>query len=279
MTSTAIIINAPRNEFPLAIGLNRGGYSGAGYKTKIVEREPNQVLGETIGGDVVLTAVNKQSQFAMLFEHGATSYKEVYTLSSIVMNAVRASTMEDMYRFVENFPTDKLPPILLLFGNQRKVFLAQSYVLQSMWITELPQGVHTIDTAMDNMFFAETTSYIHKMFNHRRERPWLECYGDMKRALNSSLFNIRRKFSWSSKTGTASSTIMAFNHTGLMRFKYYDRTIKHPPRKEGEPFVPRYHDYIEIWRNPDAILQIQDPAVITEEDGELEDAEETKRDY
>lgn len=282
MTSTAIVINAARNEFPLAIGINRGGYVETTYKTKIVEREPNQILGEMIGGDTVLTAVNKQSQFAILIEYGQTAYKETYPLSSVVMNAVRASTIDDMRQFVENIPTDSLPSFFLLFGNQRRVFLAQSYVLQSMWIAELPYGVHTIDTNMnkDLSSFAETTNYVHETFSHRRERAWLDCYGDMKRVLNSGSTNIKRKFSSYSRTGTCSSTIMAFNHTGLMRFKYYDRTIKRAPRKEGDPFVPRYQDHIEVWRNPDAILQVQDAAVINEEDGnEPEDREEAKSDY
>jgi hypothetical protein len=250
-----IIINQHHKEFPLIIAANRDeDYNRPTSKVQILSREPHLIMGgkdELKGGTWL--AVNKHSLFVGITNQGERNDKPG-SRGHIVMNALKyCSSIEELLNFVEDINPSKFNGFNLVFGNQNVVFIAYSYLIHSMVIRELPKGINIITN--DIKFNEENlkASYVHKKLDSV-EKPWAEYYIILKRILNYYGDGVGLKIKPKKKDGkpygssTISSSILAFDANGLARYKYYDRTDARPKRKEGEPFLPRYADYIDLWR-------------------------------
>jgi Transport and Golgi organisation 2 len=280
-----IIINQHHKEFPLIIAANRDeDYNRPTSKVQILSKDPFIVGGrdELKGGTWL--AINKHSLFVGITNQGERNDK-LESRGSIVIEALKCSSIEELLNFVEDINPKRFNGFNLIFGNQSSVFVAYSYLIHSMVIKELPKGINVITN--DIKFNEENSkaSYVHKKLD-LIDKPWLEYYATLKKILNYYGDGVGLKIKPKKKDGklygnsTVSSSILAFDANGLARYKYYDRTEVRPKRKEGEPFVPRYVDYIDLWREPvwgTKASSEEDPNEI--EDGETEELDSYFKSY
>jgi hypothetical protein len=254
--SSIIVINHHR-EFPLIIAANHDGVqSPSANGIQVLAREPNLIVGERLGENSTWLAVNKHSLFAAITNQGMRN-PNLQPRGKLVIEALAANSLDELVAFVEALDTSKYSNFNLLFGNQNHVFLAQSYILTSMAIRELSPGVHLI---ADDIPFGQSewtkAKYTHTMLNNGNNHPWLKYYSMLKAMLANGKYGFNH-IPGKNKDGmpyTQSSSVLAFSPDGLARLKYHNRSIPRAKRKEGEPFVPRYKDYIDVWHSPDGAL-------------------------
>jgi hypothetical protein len=268
--SSVIVVNHNHAEFPLIIGANRDDdREPRGTGIQILAREPHLIMGESLDAGLSWLAVNKHSLFAIITNQGARN-PNLQGRGRIVVDALRSKSLDELIAFVDNIDPSKYSGFNLLFGNQEHVFLAHSYILKSMAIRQVPAGTHLITSNMPFCMGNWTkATYVHKHLANGYN-PWIKYYAQIKHILASKDYEFRRaptKTKDGKLTGyfTHSSSILAFAASGLARFKYHDRVTPREKRKEGEPFMPRYKDYIDMWNCPDGELFNGEAKPINEE--------------
>jgi uncharacterized protein with NRDE domain len=252
-----IVLNHHNRDLPLIVASNRDeDYARPSLPVQILAREPHLIIGgkdEQKGGTWL--GVNRHSLFAAITNQGTKDNNKL-SRGLVVMEALRCKTLPEMLSFVEEFNPTRYNGFNLVFGNQTTVYMASSYIIHSMVIRELPKGVSIITNDMKFTGFNPKNAYIHKKVDPLVKTPWLDAYKQLKKVLSSADNGVKilaKKSSDKKIHGycTRSSSILAFSDDGLVRYKFYDRTAIRPKRKEGEPYVPRYKDYIDLWRDPD----------------------------
>jgi uncharacterized protein with NRDE domain len=276
---TVIIANHHYKEFPLVIAANRDeDYARPSSPVQVLAKEPHIIIGgkDKLKGGTWL-GVNKESLFVILTNQGEKN-PDKSSRGEVVLNALKCKTLDELLTFVEELDPSRYNGFNLVFGSQRAVFIAHSYLLHSMVIRELPAGITVISS---NMKFAgedPKAQYIHKTLNALIDTPWLEYYKQLKKILSTGgdlSIRIKPKKNSSGKISgycTRSSTILAFSDNGLTRYKFHDRTAPKRIRKEGDPYIPRYKDYIDLWRDHTSFKDGADSQ--SEEAGEVETEEE-----
>ena len=270
---TIIVANHHYKEFPLVIAANRDeDYNRPATPVQILAREPHLIVGgkdESKGGTWL--GVNKHSLFVGITNQGDKN-AALASRGLIVMDALKCKSLDELVAFVEELNPAKYNKFNLVIGNAKHLFIAHSYILHSMVIRELPPGVHVVSSDMKFKGESDANAYIHETLNDAANKPWLSYYKTLKYVLANSDYKIKIRAK-KKDTGkvfghcTVSSSILAFSDEGLVRYKFNDRTIPRPKKKEGEPATPRYKDYIDMWRNPDAPVM----AVMSEEKDDKDD--------
>lgn len=279
--SSVIIVNRSHAEFPLIIGANRDDDREPRTKgIQVLAREPHLIMGESLDEGVSWLAVNKHSLFAIITNQG-TRNPNLQGRGRIVIDALRSKSIDELIAFVDSIDPSKYGGFNLLFGNQEQVFLAHSYILKSMVIRRVPTGTHLVTS---NMPFGLGDQWLRARYVHKQlangYNPWIKYYAQIKHILASKEYEFKRtptKSKDGKLTGyfTHSSSILAFSASGLARFKYHDRVTPREKRKEGEAFVPRYKDYIDMWNCPDGELFNGEAKPINEE-GERDPEDEAE---
>lgn len=253
-----IIVKNHLKEFPLVIAANRDEDIERKFTpVSVITDVPHLIVGgkdNKCGGSWM--GVNAHSLFAAITNQGEPNSKLKSSRGSIVIDLLKCKTIDEMIQFNKNINTSKYNGFNIVFGNNKSVFLAHSHILKSIIIRELSNGVNLITSDMSfgiNSDMQFKAQYIHKKLDRLTTTNWLEYYKILKSILASVEYGMRIK---ARKKGgkllghcTTSSSILAFSQDGLARYKFYDRSIERTERKEGDPFIPRYKDYIDIWRN------------------------------
>ena len=247
-----IILNHHNREFPLIIAANRDeDYARPSLPVQVLSRDPIIIGGndELTGGTWL--AVNEHSLFVAITNQGQ-KIKDKTSRGVIPLELLKCKTLKELITAVEEFNPTPYSGFNLVFGNQEAVFVAHSYIIHSMVVKELPKGVSVISNDMRFVGNNPKTAYIHQKVNSLVKSYWLDAYKQLKKVLGDSDHGVKIKPKKSDKKigghCTRSSSILAFGDEGLARFKFYDRTAIRSPRKENEPYVPRYKDYIDMWR-------------------------------
>jgi uncharacterized protein with NRDE domain len=276
---TVIIANHHHKEFPLVIAANRDeDLHRASSPVQILTRDPHLIIGgkDNVKGGSWL-GVNKESIFVAITNQDNKDPK-LESRGNIVIEALKRKTINELLTFVEELNPTKYNKFNLIFGNQKEVYMAHSYILHSMVIREVPHGIHVITN--DMKFAGETPKahYVHQKLDSVTASPWLSYYKTLKKVLANSDSGVKvrpRKNKEGKFSGhcTRSSSILAFSEEGLVRYKFHDRTGYKPRKSEDDPFVPRYKDYIDLWRNPDNKPELKQ--TISEDDGpDVDEVEE-----
>lgn len=267
---TITVVNKFHKEFPLIIAANRDeDYDRPSSDVQVLSREPHLIIGgkdELKGGTWL--GVNKYSIFVGLTNQGEKNTK-LQSRGTIVLNALKCKSIEEILSFVEDINPSLHNGFNLVFGNQKVVFIAHSYLIHSMVIRELTPGIHIITNDMKFNGENQRAQYIHRKLGmipgpgtahdggeaiqRGRDMPWLDYYKLLKKILANYEYGVRVKPRIKEKKlygyCTRSSSILAFSEEGLVRYKFHDRTRPKQKRQEGEPFIPKYKDYIDIWRD------------------------------
>jgi len=276
---TVIIANHHHKEFPLVIAANRDeDLHRSSSPVQILTREPHLIIGgkDNVKGGSWL-GVNKESIFVAITNQD-TKDPKLESRGDIVIEALKRKTVNELLSFVEELNPAKYNKFNLIFGNQKEVYMAHSYILHSMVIREVPHGIHVITN--DMKFAGETPKahYVHQKLDAVTTSPWLSYYKTLKKVLANSDSGVKvrpRKSKEGKLSGycTRSSSILAFSEEELVRYKFHDRTGYKPRKSEDDPFVPRYKDYIDLWRNPDNKPELNQ--TISEDDGpDVDEVEE-----
>jgi len=266
-----IVINHHYKSFPLVIASNRDediGRPSSGVQ--LLSTDPLIMGGrDDLKGGTWL-AVNGHSLFVAITNQGTTNDK-LETRGKIVMEALKSTSLNDLIEFVESIDPSIYNGFNLVFGNQNKIFLAQSYILHSVVIKELNNGVHTISNDMVFNTSPRKNQYIHSKLDPVKDKPWLEYYKLLKTTLANREYGIRLKPKKDITYCTRSSSILTFSEDGLARYKFYDRTAPRPERKQEDPIQPRYKDYIDIFRQNSDTKQVSEESGDDDEDEDKED--------
>jgi transport and Golgi organization protein 2 len=247
-----IILNHHNKEMPLVIAANRDeDYNRPSIPVQMLSRDPIIMGGkdELKGGTWL--AVNEHSLFVAITNQGQKNSDKA-SRGLIPLRALKCKTLKELLIFVEEFDPTPYNGFNLVFGNQEAVFVAHSYIIHSMVVKEIPKGVSVITNDMRFTGNNPKTNFIHQKANPLAKASWLDAYKQLKKVLANTEYGVKIKPRKSDKKihghCTRSSSILAFTNEGLARFKFYDRTATRPAKKEGEPYVPRYRDYIDLWR-------------------------------
>lgn len=270
---SVIVLNHFNKELPLIVAANRDeDYARPSLPVQILAKEPHLILGgKDVQGGGTWLAANKHSLFVAITNQGAKDNKKL-SRGLIALEALKCKTLEELVSWVEEFNPARYNGFNIVFGNQHKVYVAYSYILHSMVIRELPIGVSVISNDMKFIGSTPKNSFIHKKAACLEKTPWLATYKQLKSTLSSADHGVKilaKKSSDKKIHGycTESSSILAFSDEGLVRYKFYDRTAIRPKKVEGESYVPRYRDYIDLWRDPDGTVK----AISGEEHDEMEE--------
>jgi hypothetical protein len=247
-----IILNKINKEFPLIIAANRDEVPSRKFtKPQLLSKEPTIIGGKDKSKGGTWLGVNKQSLFATITNQNQTDFYKKTTRGQIVLDVLKCQSIKEMLSFVEDFDPKDYNGFNLIFGNQEVVYIAHSYLLHSMVIREVQQGINIIS---DDMKFVGTDNkklLIHDWLRDIHTANWQHTYKELKAVLSTSDCGIRARQHKDKITGklagkaTTSSTILAFDKCCLARYKFYDRSKK--TAKGGHKYV----DYIELWRNPE----------------------------
>lgn len=277
---TIILMNHHYKEFSLVIAANRDeDISRPSSHVQILSKEPQLIIGgkdELKGGTWL--GVNKNSLFVAITNQGEKNPK-LASRGLLVMEALKCKTLSELVSFVEEIDPSKYNKFNLVFGNVNTIFIAHSYLLHSMVINELPHGIHVVSSDMKFSGPTPKVEYVHNKLNNVVDAPWLEYYKLLKKTLASTKGGLKikpKKRESGALTGncTVSSSILAFSDKGLERYKFHDRTEKRKKKSDrngNEPFVPRYKDYIDLWRDPDGLST---PTSNSEESSSDDDGED-----
>lgn len=279
---TIIVSNHHNKEFPLIIAANRDeNYHRKSSPVQILTTSPHLIIGgrdDVAGG--TWQGVNKESLYVGITNQGRKRDRDLESRGLVVLNALKCKTLDELIAYVEELDPSKYNAFNLVFGNNKHIYVAHSYILHSMVINELADGIHVISSDMVFKGKDDKTDYIHGELNEERDTPWQEYYKLLKRILASSDNGVKirpRKNEETGKIGghcTRSSSVIAFSEEGLARYKWHDRTAPKVKRKIGEPEIPRYKDYIDLWRNPEGTNLI--PIAASEEQDDSIDESENK---
>lgn len=246
-----IVLNHHFKEFPLVIAANRDElHSRKSEPVQILDQENNIIGGKDKKDGGTWLATNKHSLFVAITNQGPKG-KGKESRGTIAINALKCKSLEELLSFMEELDPAKFSPFNVVFGNQKSVFVGHSYILHSMVIREIPQGVNLITSNMEFCGENEQANYMHKKLNHVTDIPWLDYYKQLKLMLANTKYGFKistRRNDAGKLIGrcTHSSSILAFSEEGLARFKFYDRMTKHT----GDGPYHRYKDCIDMWRNP-----------------------------
>lgn len=260
---TVIIANHHHKEFPLVVAANRDeDIKKASSPVQILSREPHLIIGgkDDVKGGTWL-GVNKESIFvAVTNQDGGVRDPKLESRGSIVMEALKRKTINEVLSFIEELNPAKYNKFNLIFGNQKEVYIAHSYILHSMVIREIPAGIHIISSDMKFNGESPKAHYVHQKLDPAIDTPWLSYYKTLKKVLANSESGVkvkqRKKDDKVTSYCTRSSSILSFTEEGLARYKFHDRTSYKPRKSESDPHHPRYKDYIDLWRNPDAVSSL-----------------------
>jgi hypothetical protein len=269
-----IVINHHYSGFPLVIASNRDeDINRPSSSVQLLSTDPLIMGGrdELKGGSWL--AVNGHSLFVAITNQGDAN-PALETRGKIVMEALKSTTLNDLIQFVEGIDPSLYNSFNLVFGNQHKVFVAHSYILHSMVIKELTNGVHVISNNMKFNTIPPKNQYVHAKLDRATGQSWLDYYKLLKKVVSNTEYGVRIKHKKDNNFCTRSSSILAFSENGLERYKFYDRTIPRSERKSGDPIVPRYKDYIDIFRQNSNEKQVSEE--IDDDDYENDDKEVAK---
>jgi len=262
-----IVINHHYKGFPLVIASNRDEDIGRpSSNVQLLSMDPLIMGGrDDLKGGTWL-AVNSHSLFVAITNQGETN-PELETRGKIVMEALKCTTLDDLIQFVEEIDPSLYNSFNLVFGNQKKVFVAHSYILHSMAVNELNRGVHVISNNMTFNTVPRKSQYVHSKLDKLVDIDWLVYYKRLKKVLGSTDYGLKIKPKKDSNYCTRSSSILAFSEDGLARYKFYDRTVQRPEQKPEDPVFPKYKDYIDVFR------QSSNEKQVSEETGDDSDEE------
>jgi len=230
-------------------------YKRSSGPVQVLSQDPLIIGGKDNVKNGTWLAVNKHSLFAAVTNQGKGD--KTTSRGSIPLEILKCKTVEEMIEWVEGFNPSKYNGFNLVFGNQHKQYVAHSYILHSMVISELPEGISLI---ANDMKFVPTTkaTYVHQkleaLFLQEEKLDWAIVYKSLKKILANSEYGFKIKPK--KKDGrlggycTRSSSILAFSEEGLARYKFHDRTSYKARKNESDPYIPRYKDYIDLWRDP-----------------------------
>jgi hypothetical protein len=264
-----ILLNKVNQEFPLIIAANRDEVPSRKFtKPQILSKEPIIVGGmdKSKGGSWL--AINKQSLFAIITNQNPTDHHKKTTRGQIVLDALKYQSLKELLAFVEDFDPKDYNDFNLVFGNQEVVYVAHSYLLHSMVIREIPQGINVITNDLKFVGTDNKKALIHDWLRDIHHSNWLKTYKELKSILATSDYGIKLRQRKDKNTGklsgkaTTSSSILAFDNNGLARYKFYDRS------KKIAKGAHRYIDYIDLWRNPD--IKFKEPSLNEEDQKEPE---------
>jgi uncharacterized protein with NRDE domain len=248
-----IIVNHHYRHFPLVVASNRDESAARrSSDIQILSKEPHFIMGgrdEEKGGTWL--AVNKYSLFAGITNQGIKDPK-LETRGNVVLNILKCKSLKEMISFVEELDPSKYNKFNLIFGNQEKVFVAYSYLIHSMVISELPKGISLITNEMKFVGANEKHNTIHRCLDNIVGEGWSDYYSRIKNILSNSdyfLFHkARKRDNIIVGNCTVSSSILAFSDKGLERYKYINRISERKLSKDGKPLARKYKDYIDLWR-------------------------------
>jgi hypothetical protein len=265
--SAIIIANHHHNNLPLVIGANGEGTFGFNgiRRPQLIDKDWG-IFGLKHGGKHAWLGVNQHSLFAGL-TFQSIELKGDHQISPIVVDALRHKTLPEMLSFVEDFNPHGYDGFNLVFGNQERVYIAHSYILHSMVVKDLPEGINFVSN--NHQFAGPNTRAhaAHHFLDKKKDLSWPEYYRCLKDTLatgGSGKIKIKPKMDEDGKPqgfGTTTSTILAFSKEGLTRFKYFDRTGQYKKIKAADKAELKYADYIDEWRKA---------ANIKKDDGEVE---------
>lgn len=279
---TVIVVNHHYKDFPLIVAANRDeDFSRPSSEPVVLTKEPHVIVGgkdEVKGGTWL--GVNKESLFVTGTNQGKTveyasagpitltgsattvtlnKKEKLRSRGLLIKDALQCKTLKELIAFVEEINPAKYNKFNLVFGNSESVFVAHSYLLHSMVIRELPKGIHVINSNMQFSGEDKKAQYVHASLDNATLVEWPSYYKLLKKTLANTKYGVRIKPRQSEKTGkfsghcTRSSTILVFSDKSLERYKFYDRT----GHLTGGSSI--YHDYIDMWRNPDAEIIKKSP--------------------
>jgi uncharacterized protein with NRDE domain len=188
-----IVINHHYNGFPLVIASNRDeNPSRKSSEVQVLTREPHPIIGgrdEEHGGTWL--AVNRFSLFAGITNQGNRN-KKLETRGNIVLNILKSQSLEEMIARVNDIDPSKYNGFNLVFGNQNRVFVANSYVLNSMVVNEIKRGVSLITNDM-NFSGSEKSELVHYALDKSVNDDWNKYYSRLKRTLHEGEFGLKLK--------------------------------------------------------------------------------------
>jgi hypothetical protein len=271
MSNQIIIINKHFKEFPLVIASNRDGdFVKAPSSIQVLSREPHLIMGEK-NDDGVLFGTNKNSLFATYVNNNylKNNNAKKENINSLIIDLLQSSSLEEMFSRIKNIDITKFNNFNLVFGNQNYVFLGYSFLSDKIIVKEVGTGVHLINDNMSPEAVGQqrAAKFAHDSLNNIDALTWHEYYKYLKEILSSNVLKVKpiKAGGKLQGIGTISSSILAFSKDELVRYKFFDRIT---PRVK-EPCIPRYKDYIDMFR--DSKL---DSAIEQEEHGDLEEVEE-----
>lgn len=249
-----ILLNKICAEFPLIIAANRD---------ELPERKfskPTALSKDVIGcrdhlKDGSWLATNKSALFAAITNQNHTDKTKKFSRGKVVLDAMnQCKSLEELLAFVEEFNPNGYNDFNLVFGNKDTVYIAHSYLLHSMVIRELPQGINIISSDMQFSGTDNKRALIHDIMSRYPDGKysWLDIYKQLKSVLAISDYGVKKR-QRKGKDGklvgvaTTSSTILAFDNNSLARYKFYDRSIKFKAGKGSHKYI----DYIDLLKNPD----------------------------
>lgn len=252
-----IVVNHKLKEFPLMIAANRDeDYKRPSGPVQVLSQNPLIVGGKDKAKGGTWLAVNEHSLFATITNQGLKDDK-LASRGEIPLELLKCKTLDEMVEWVEGLNPSKYNGFNLVFGNNKHIFVAHSYILHSMVISELPEGISVITSDMKFNGQSDKAAFIHQKLEALfalEDVSWLTVYKKLKKILANVDYKIKLKPR--KKDGklyghcTRSSSILAFSEEGLVRYKFHDRTAYKPRKSEREPYIPRYKDYIDLWRDP-----------------------------
>jgi hypothetical protein len=251
---TIILLNKISEEFPLIVAANRDeNLDRASSPVQVLLKEPIIIGGKDDVKGGTWLGVNQESLFATITNQNTTDNTKKLSRGKIVIDALKCRSLKELLSFVEELNPFEYNDFNLVFGNQDAVYVAHSYLLHSMVIREIPKGINIISNNVKFTGTDDKTRLIHDLLAPiNNTYNWLTIYKDLKSLLSTTDYGIRckpRKNREGKITGktTISSTILAFDPKGLVRYKFYDRSQKIKAGVKSH----RYIDYIDLWRNPE----------------------------
>jgi transport and Golgi organization protein 2 len=263
-----IILNKVNKEFPLIIAANRDEVPSRKFtKPQLLSNAPIIIGGKDKLKGGTWLGINKQSLFATITNQNPTNYYKKTTRGQIVLDALKCQSIKELLSFVEDFDPKDYNDFNLVFGNNEVVYIAHSYLLHSMVIRELPQGINVITNDLKFTGTDNRKALIHDWLRDIHNSGWQHTYKELKSILASPDYGIKSCQRKNKETGklsgkaTTSSSILAFDNNGLARYKFYDRS------KKTANGAHRYIDYIDLWRNPE--IEFKEPSLNEEEQKEI----------
>jgi hypothetical protein len=260
--STIIISNQHYKKFPLVIAANHDDANNR--KLTSVRVLSDGIIGSSDDNDDTYLATNNNSLFAAITRQGEQNQKKI-SIGKIITEALKAKSLDELLSFVEDIDPSKYNRFNIIFGNQKKVFIAHSYLLHSMVVRDVSVGISVVSNNIKFVGEDKKATLVHTILDGHIGDEWPEYYKRIKNTLSTEGIRIKKKKKdIVNDIYTKSSTVLAFSDEGLARYKFYNRTIIMPVKKEGDSFLSKYVDYIDLWKDPkifkDRVVPVVDEA-------------------